>query len=374
MKLFFSKYIILAGLFVWSCNSKNKDINQAPIEVKAMKIQMLDTVVQVRYVADIHAQTFVEIRARQGGMLERILVDEGQMVQTGQPLFKLTAIELEAQVSSAKAAVLLAQAELKKAQLERHRVANLVEKNVVTATELDLAEAEEQIAQARLEDAKAMQKTAESQLSYTTIKAPFSGRINRFALKVGAMVQPGELISTMSDNSSIFAYFNISEKDYLKNRKNINAGEGAIPKTVSLLLADGSEYLRPGYIEATESEFDANTGAIALRARFPNPDGLLKHRSTGQVRIELEQNDVFLIPQKAVQELQDRYFLYVIDDKQILQIRIVKPTSRIGNFYVVSEGLKNGELIVKEGIQNLREGILIRPLLDTVNSISNKAN
>lgn len=349
---------IFAAL-LFACGN-NAPQTQAIQEVVTQRISPQDTVVEVQYVADIHAQTYVEIRARQGGMLEAILIDEGQTVRAGQPLFRLTSTELEAEVASAKAAVHLAQAELKKAKLELQRVKGLVDNKVVVATEMELADAEVQITKAKLEDAQAALKTAEAQLSYTTIKAPFSGKINRFALKMGAMVQAGELITTLSDASSIFAYFNISEKEYLKNRENKTAGGPVMPRKVNLILADGSSYPHPGLVEISESEFDANTGALALRARFPNPDGLLKHRSTGQVRLLLDQKEVFLIPQTAVQELQDKYFVYVVPSNRLLEMRTFKPITRLGTYYVVSEGLAEGELIVAEGLPALREGMKVQ--------------
>lgn len=349
----------LAAL-LYACGNDKESATQTAQEVVTIKATTQDTTVEVQYVADIHAQTYVEIRARQGGMLEAILVDEGQSVRAGQPLFRLTSTELEAEVASAKAAVHLAQAELKKAKLELQRVKGLVDNKVVVATELELADAEVQINKAKLEDAQAALKTAEAQLSYTTIKAPFSGKINRFALKMGAMVQAGELITTLSDASSIFAYFNISEKEYLKNRENKTSGGPVLPRKVRLLLADGSLYPQEGAVEISESEFDENTGALALRARFPNPDGLLKHRSTGQVRLQLDQKNVFLIPQTAVQELQDKYFVYVVPANQLLEMRTFKPVARVGTFYVVAEGIVPGEILVAEGLQSLREGMKVQ--------------
>ncbi len=357
--------VLCLGFLGYACNPTSNENQTDVLEVPVITLQPRDTAVEVQYVADIHAQTYVEIRARQGGMLENILVDEGQTVKAGQPLFKLTSTELEAQVASAKAAVLLAQAELKKARLEYQRVKSLVDNKVVTATELELSEAALQIAKAQVEDANADLKSAEAQLSYTTIKAPFTGKVNRFALKMGAMVGEGELLTTLSDAGSILAYFNLSEKEYLKNRKNLAGGQGSLPRNVQLLLADGSIHKFTGIIETTESEFDAGTGAIALRARFPNPEGLLKHRSTGQVRLKLDQKDVFLVPQKAVQELQDKYFVYVVDKNQLLRMQSFVPVARVGTFYVVSAGLEAGQTIVAEGLQSVREGMKVKALSST---------
>ncbi|MFN3529621.1 MAG: efflux RND transporter periplasmic adaptor subunit [Bacteroidia bacterium] len=348
------------GLMILSaCGNKNMQADAEAFEVVALELQPRDTTVEIRYVAELQAQGYVEVRARHAGMLEAILVDEGQLVKSGQVMFKLTSTELESVVASAKAAVLLTEAELKKARLERQRVRSLVDNQVVAATELDLAEAEVQIAKARLEDAMADLKTAEAQLSYTSVKAPFIGKVNRFALKMGARVAEGDLLTTLSDATGILAYFNISEKEYLKNRTALATGGSAIPRQARLVLADGSAYAHDGQIETAETEFDPVTGAMALRARFPNPEGLLKHRSTGQILLVMEQKDVFLVPQKAVLELQDKYYVYVIGGNQLLRLQAVRPISRVGGFYVVNQGIEAGTWIVAEGIMSVREGMKV---------------
>lgn len=355
----FQKYLLAGGLALLTLASCNRPEKNAAIEAVALPLLVLaptDTVVEIDYVADIHAQNYVEVRARFGGMIEAILVDEGQMVKKGQPLFKLSATEAEAAVASAKASVHLAEAELRKTKLEFQRVLGLVQSKVVAATEQQLAEAEVEIAKAKLEDAKSNLLTRENQLSFSLVKAPFSGRINRIVLKMGAVVEPGQLMTTLSDISNILAYFSLSEKDYLENRRLLRAGEEGLPSIAQLVLSDGNIYEKTGTIEAAETEFDAETGTIALRARFANQNELIKHRSSGVVRLKLVQRNVFLVPQKAVQELQDKYFVYVVGANQLAQLRAFVPKGQVGNYYLVGEELNAGEQIIAEGVLSVREG------------------
>ncbi len=355
----FQKYLLLGGAVLLTLAACNRPQNTAAPEALALPLLVLsatDTVVEIDYVADIYAQNYVEIRARFGGMIEAILVDEGDMVKKGQPLFKLSATEAEAAVASAKATVQLAEAELRKTKLEAQRVFGLVKSKVVAATEQQLAEAEVEIAKAKLEDAKSNLLSRENQLSFSVVKAPFAGRINRILLKMGAVVEPGQLMTTLSDISNILAYFSLSEKDYLENRRLLRAGEEGLPSTAQLVLSDGTLYEKIGTIETAETEFDEETGTIALRARFPNRNELIKHRSSGVVRLQLNQRNVFLVPQKAVQELQDKYFVYVVGANQLANLRAFEPKGRVGNFYLVGEELKAGEQIIAEGVLSVREG------------------
>lgn len=323
---------------------------------KVYRLDELDTTLQIEYVADVQAKKYIEIRNRQAGMLEEILIDEGRYVKQGETIFRFNPGEFEANYHSAKAAVLLATAEVQKSQIEAERVESLIENNVVAKTERQLAKAGVEIAKAKLEEAKANLELASTQLSYCTIIAPFSGKINRIHFKRGSNIEAGAIITTLSDESEIWVYFDLTEKDYLRYKRMKMAGEANIPKKVKLIMADGFLYPYDGEIETSETEFEENSGVIAFRARFPNPDGLLHHNSTGLIRMELPKNNVFLVPQKAVLEQQDRYFVFVVDKEGNVSQRAIVPESRLGNFYVVGTNLKNGEQIVYEGIQAIRDG------------------
>lgn len=354
--------LALCSFVISACKKKSENEIESDFEVKALKVELKDTTLQVRYVADIQARLYVEIRARQGGILEEILVDEGKFVGQNQTMFKLSSTEYEAQVASARAAVHLSEAELKKAKIELGRVKVLINNNVVTKSELEVAESEVEIAKARLEDAKANLKTADARLGYCKLAAPFSGRLNRINFKRGALIEQGALISTLSDDSEVLAYFDLTEKDYLKNKRLLNQGEKSIPNKVRLELADGSVFNQTGYIETSETEFEENTGVLAMRARFPNPNGLLRHNSTGIVMIEIPQSKAILIPQEAVQEIQDKYFIYLIQSDGSVKLTSFTTSSRVGNYFIVNTGVKPGQVIALEGLQTLKEGQKVTPI------------
>lgn len=340
-----------------SCKNDNvSDTSNTATAFKVYLLQEIDTTVQLDYVADVQAKKYIEIRNRQSGMLEEILIDEGMYVKQGMPIFRFNPKEYEANYHSAKAAVLLANAEVRKSEIEAERVETLIENNVVAKTERDLAKAGVEIAKAKLEEAKANLELASTKLGYCTIHAQFSGKINRIHFKRGSNIESGAIITTLSDESEIWVYFDLTEKDYLRYKRMKMAGEANLPKKVKLIMADGFLYPYDGVIETSETEFEENSGVIAFRARFPNPDGLLHHNSTGLIRMELPKNNVFLVPQKAVLEQQDRYFVFVVDGEGIVSQRAIVPESRLGNYYVVGTNLKSGEQIVYEGVQAIRDG------------------
>ncbi|WP_245842877.1 efflux RND transporter periplasmic adaptor subunit [Pontibacter ummariensis] len=321
----------------------------------------MDTVLHNDYVADVQAVKHVEIRARVEGFLERVYIDEGQEVKKGQPLFRISAEEYEAGLAKAKANLRNAIAEAMAAELEVGRVKLLVENEVVSLSELDLAKAKLKAANAKVEEARSAQSNASTRLSYTYIRAPFSGMIDRIPLKQGSYVEEGTLLTSVSDLAAAYAYFNVSEREYLALKKAQQKGQASRSNKVKLVLADGTLYPYPGTIETMEGVFDASTGSIAYRARFPNPNKLLKHHSTGKVRLFSEVNDALLVPQKATFEIQDQSFVYVVGRDNKVKIRSFRPKVRMPHFYIVEEGLQPGEKVVYEGIQDLREGTPIRP-------------
>lgn len=365
------KIWIILGMFslLFSCSAPADKSQDGPATVSLYLVNARDTMIESEYVADIHACKYIEIRSRQAGMLEEILVEEGQNVKAGQPLFRLSATELNLKVNAAKANVSLQEAELQKAKVEAGRVKLLVEKQVVSVSDMELALAEVKIAESRLESAKSELTSAETHLGYATIRAPFSGLINRFHLKVGSRVDEGSLLTTLSDISSVYVYFNISEKAYLKYQNNEN-GQG-IPQEVKLRLADQTLFQGTGKIETTESEFNENTGSIAVRARFDNPNRILRHASGGTVLLPRKLSNALMIPQTSVLELQDKYYVFIPDGNNIVRMRSIIPEVRVGNAYVVREGLRKGEKIIISGVQELRDGQKVQPLSSGEKSISN---
>lgn len=325
--------------------------------VPVVKVEKKDVQANLEYVAEIQAVQNVEIRARIEGYLEGIHVDEGNFVSKGQLLFTINTEEYQAAVNKASAFRKSAEAEVTSAEVEVKRVRQLTEKKVVSETELDLAKAKLEIAKSRVEEAKADEVAAKVRLSHCEIRSPFSGRIDRIPFRLGSLITEGALLTTISDMEAVYAYFRVSELEYLdyfgSNKDSI------FDQKVELLLADGSPYEEPGEIETMAGQFEDGTAAIALRARFRNQNHYLKHGSTGKIRIAEKFKNTLVIPQTAVLEIQDKNYVFVVDKNNSVYMKSFEAHSRHGDSYIVRKGLSEGEEIVAEGVQNLRDGAVI---------------
>lgn len=342
------------------CSGKEEEKSEQ-LNLPVLKLTSRATEVQDFYVADIQAIKNVEIRNMVSGFLEQIYVDEGKMVSKGQVLFKINDLQYKAEVSTATAALQTAIAEAKTAEIEVERVKTLVEKQVVSQVELEMAKAKLAAAQAKVEEARSVQQKANLKLSYANITAPFDGIVDRIPLKIGSLLQEGTLLTTVSDVSEVYAYFNISEREYLQYMKAAKQDTSFFKGKIQLVLADGSIYEYLGKVETIEGDFESNTGSIAIRAKFPNPKRLLKHGATGKISITSKLNNAVLVPHKSVFEIQDKNYVYVIGRDNKVKLRSFIPKKRIEDFYVVESGLQAGETIVYEGIQNIKEGVTIKP-------------
>ncbi|MBN9298363.1 MAG: efflux RND transporter periplasmic adaptor subunit [Filimonas sp.] len=355
--------IAVALLLLQACtngkSSENKDklVQEFPV----VQLSLQDTQLHKTYVTSIAAKQNVEIRAKVSGFLEKIFVDEGKEVSKGQLLFQLNDKEYQIELAKARASLASAMAEANAAELELERVKLLVSKNVIAKTEQQLAQAKVKAAQARISEAKATEQDVETRLSYTFIRAPFSGIIDRLPLKLGSLVEQGTLLTTISDLSAVYGYFNVSEIEYLHFTGKKGKDSSNQFSNIQLTLADGTPYPHKGKIETVEGEFDQNTGSIAFRATFPNPKKLLKHGATGSIQLTTPKSNSILVPQKAVFEIQDKNYVFVVDDKNIARMKNFEPEARVGNYYLVKEGLSEKDKIVYEGIQSIRDGEAIKP-------------
>jgi membrane fusion protein (multidrug efflux system) len=363
------------GMFAFGCATKSETTSGVSDSIRTIPVTQLKpqkTDLHREYVGDIHAVKNVEIYARVKGYLEQVYVDEGKEVRKGQILFRINNEEYEAQLAKAKANLQSAIAEAKGAELEMKRVKLLVDKNVVSKTEIDVAEAKLAAANAKIEEARSEKSNASIQLARTEIKAPFDGIIDRIPHKMGSLIDEGTLLTTLSDTKTVFAYFNVSENEYLEYvRARGSADKKAV---VELELADGSFFKHKGIVETMEGAFDEGTGSIAFRARFSNPDKLLKHGSTGTIRLTNTVENAILIPQKATFEIQDKNFVYVLGKDNKIKTRSFVPRSRLSGYYVVKSGLKSGETIVCEGLQGLKEGATINPKTISMDSLKTETN
>ena len=268
-----------------------------------------DTLYAKDYVADIQAVQNVEIRTRIEGYLDRIYVDEGRGCAKGQLLFTVSNPEYREELMKATASLNNATAEAKTAEVEVKSVSLLAGKKIISDIELEKAQAKLAAFRAKIDEAKTAQTGARLKLALTQIRAPFDGVVDRIPNKVGSLVDAGTLLTTLSDNRQVFAYFNVPEGEYL----DFVTAKDAIQKAdVSLVLANNQVHTNKGSIEKIDGQIDRNTGNIAFRARFANPKNLLKHGSSGKVRMNQAVTNALLIPQKAAFELQDKLFVFVV--------------------------------------------------------------
>jgi membrane fusion protein (multidrug efflux system) len=319
------------------------------------------------YPASIEGTVNVEIRPQVSGSLDKVFVDEGALVHAGQPLFKINDQPYRAQLNNALASQHAAEGALANAQLEIDKLTPLVQNKVVSDYQLKTANATYQIAKANIEQAKANVSTAQINLGYTLIKAPVNGYIGRLLKKQGSLVAPQdvEALTQLSDIHDVHVYFALGEKDFV-NFKEQYPGETLKDKlkrlpSVALLLADNSEYGSKGKIDMIDGQFDKNTGAITVRASFPNAQGLLRSGNTGRIRLSLLHNDALIVPESATVEMQDKVFVFALADSNKVKKVAITIVGKNGDNYLVKDGVKVGDQIVLSGVDHLQEGAKIAP-------------
>ena len=371
--------LILTGLSQTGCSSYGgQNSKQDTLQLPVITLSGRDTVLQTAYVADIQAIKNVEIRARVKGFLEGIYIDEGRLVKKGQLLFKINDDEYKTMLSKARAALQNAEAAARATQLEVERVQILVDKHVVVPSELDVAKARLAADNANIEEARSSVTSAENHLSYTAVRAPFDGLIDRIPLKSGSLIDEGTLLTSLSDISAMYAYFSFPENEYLQYQRTRHlaaqgqdsAGQPAhgLPnEKVKLVLADGSNYPYSGVIETVEGEIEQTTGSIDFRARFPNPQQLLRHGATARLYISTRADSVLLVPQRSVFDIQDKSYVYLVDKDNKLHMQSFEPLTRFSHYYIVKQGLHPSDRILYEGAQNVREGMIIKPRTANIN-------
>jgi membrane fusion protein (multidrug efflux system) len=340
------RIILFTGLFalvcLTSCTTKKEEKEEAEKFTVTNPVR-IDTSFTKEYVSQIKSVRNIELRAQEKGFLQNIYVDEGQFVKKGQLLFKIMPNMYQAEL-------LKAQAEQKSVEIELQNSKLLADKNIVSKNELS-------VAQAKLQSAKAEVALAKLHLSFTEIRAPFDGTIDRIPLKLGSLIDEGELLTSLSDNSQMFAYFNVSEPEYLQYQTDV---KDRADNKVSLVLANGDIFKEKGNVEVIESEFNNETGNIAFRARFPNSAKLLRNGETGQVQMMVPLKNAIVIPQKATYEIQDKKYVFVVDKNNKVNSREITITGEIPDLYVIKTGLTENDKILLEGVQKVKENDKIK--------------
>ncbi len=325
-------------LYLTSCKSEKHETHEAESKFLVTSPMLKDTTTTREYVSQIHSIQHIELRALEKGYLQNIYVDEGQFVKKGQLMFQITP-------SLYKAELQKAEAETNFAEIEYQNTKSLADSNIVSKNELALAKA-------KYNKAKAEQALAEVHLGFTQIKAPFSGIMDHFEVRLGSLVDEGDLLTTMSDNSKMWVYFNVPEAEYLDYKT--SASKNMLK--VKLLMANNKLFDYPGIVETIEADFNNETGNIAFRATFPNPKGLLRHGETGNILVSVPLPKAMLIPQKATFEVLDKNYVYVLDKNNTIHSRKITIAAEMPHLYAVSSGLELGDKLLLEGLRKVKEG------------------
>lgn len=349
---------VVSLAFFSSCTTKNEPEKFTEEEVTITTPYLTDTTYIKEYVAEVHSGRNIEIRNLVKGIIEEISVDEGAFVREGQLLFTISSRAFQQELMQANAELINVEAELKTTEVEIENTQRLVGKNIISKTELTKLIAQKESVEAKIVQAKAAISIAKLNLSYSKVRAPFSGVIDRIPKKVGSLVDEGTLLTTISNNNEVLAYFNVSEGEYLEfaKAKKLNSNQKVVFR-----LANNELFNENGTIENAENEFDRSTGNIAFKAKFKNPQQLLKHGSSGKVGIEIKLKDALLIPMKSTFEVQDKLNVYVVDNENKVSIKSFTPKYKFSGFYVVESGLTVNDRFVLEGIQKVKEGITVKP-------------
>jgi RND family efflux transporter MFP subunit len=310
------------------------------------------------YVASIQNSNFIELCARVNGRLEKVSVDEGQRVTAGQLLFTISSHEYQEEVKRSHARLKSAMAEAKMAEIDLQNNQLLLEKKIIARSEWEMARARLDSAMAKVDETQTTVADAERRLTYAEVHAPFDGIINRIRNKTGSLVSEGDLLTSISNDGDVHAYFNVSEREYLELARRKDLG---VQGSVALELANGQIHPFKGRIETWESVISKSTGNIAFRASFPNPDHLLKHGSSGKVIVQSELKNALVIPQKCTFEVQHKTCVYMLNADNSIQLRSINTKLRLPNHYVIDSGLLPTDRIIFEGIQVVKEGDVIAP-------------
>jgi membrane fusion protein (multidrug efflux system) len=335
-----NRVLILIGISVFSllCSCGHES-HESEAETKFLVTQPIqkDTLFFHDYVSQIHSVSHIELRSQERGYLQAIFVDEGQFVKKGQLMFKIMPLIYQAEMHKA-------QAEANYVEIEYLNTKSLADSNIVSKNELALGKA-------RLEKANAELELAQAHLGFTEIKAPFDGMMGRFNVRLGSLVDEGELLTTLSDNNKMWVYFNVPEAEYLDY---ITKTKPDSLLKVRLQMANNHLFDYSGIVETIEADFNNETGNIAFRATFPNPKGVLRHGETGNILMPFYHPDALIIPQKATFEILDKKFVYVIDKNNVVNSREITIAAEIPHLYIVKDGITANDKILLEGLRKVK--------------------
>lgn len=329
---------LIATLVLSGCHRETETHEEMP-KYEATTPFREDTSVLEAYVCQIHAIRHIEVRSLEKGYLTHFFVDEGQWIKKGQRMFQIMPNVYQAEL-------LRAEAEAQNMNIEYLNTKALAEKNIVSDNELALAKA-------RLDKANAEAKLAKTHLDFTDIRAPFDGITDHLAVRVGSLLDEGDLLTELSDISQLWVYFNVPEARYLYF---ITRENGKINEKVQLRMANGEIYNHTGVIETIVGDFYNTSGNVQFRALFENPDRVLRHGQTGTILMTVPYPNAMLIPQKATFEIMDKIYLYVVDKEEKVEQRLIHIEAELPHMFIVKAGLNDGDRILLEGMRKVNPG------------------
>jgi len=332
--------LVLIALSLPACEMHKEKTEAEHHQVVVTSPKAKDVVITQQYVCQIHAQRHIQVRALQAGYLKPIQVKEGQEVEKDQVLFEVIPTLYKAKLDAELA-------EAKLAELELMNTRRLAKDNVVSPNEVALYEA-------KLAKARAKAKLAEAELGFTKVRAPFSGIIDRLHEQQGGLIKEGDALTTLSDNTLMWVYFNVPEARYLEYKAGLSE-EKEDPR-IELVLANGSKFPYTSTNLTVEAKFNNETGNIPFRADFPNMNGVLRHGMTGNVLIHRTLPNAVIIPQRATFEILEKRYVYVIDKDDTVRQREIAVRNELEDVYVIKSGLRVDEKIIFEGIRQVRDG------------------
>lgn len=335
-----ARILTLITVFVTACNMNQQEPRPEASKIVVTSPQAKPITVTQPYVCQIHSQRHIKVRTLDMGYLDEIPIKEGQEVKKGDVMFKLIPVIYKAKLDAELA-------EQDAAQMELDFGKKLVDEKVVSKNEISLLKA-------KLARAHAKALLAEAELNFATVKAPFDGIVDHLHHQQGALVEEGDTLTTLSDNSVMWVYFNVPEASYLEYITELDHEQGALK--IELKLANGKKFSQIGKIGAIEADFNNTTGNIPFRADFANPERVLRHGQTGKVLISRALNDVIVIPQRATFAVLDKRYVYVVDKQDVAHQREIEVQNELDDIFVIKAGLSVDDKIVLEGVREVRDG------------------
>lgn len=358
---------VLTAVVLTSCGSKSKQMGEASNDFAVETVQTTTADLKTSYPATIKGMQDIEIRPKVSGYLVKLLVDEGSTVRKGQPLFLIDSEQYRAAVKAAQAQVKVCKANIATQKLTVENKRMLFKQNIISNYDLQMAENTLASYEAQLAAAQAQLQSAQDNLSWCTVTSPADGVVGSIPYRVGSLVsaQSAEALTTVSNISKMYVYFSMTEKQLLALTREAGGINAAIKKmpAVSLVLSDGSTYSQSGTISTVSGVIDSSTGSVQMRATFDNAQHVLRSGGTGSILVPTHSNDAIMVPQSATFDVQDKKFVYVVNnDKSVATREITVLPQNNGQTYVVASGLRSGERIVIDGVNQLKNGQKINPI------------